>query len=248
MFRLLLVVLLLTACTSPQGPGPLDPTHAQASAKIHTQLAASYYDRTQYGVALQEVAAALRAESDFAPAYAVRALIHMALHEDDKANADFLRSLRLDSTNSDTHNNYGWFLCQRGKTKDAIRQFQDALSNPLYTTPEMAYANLGNCYKVAHQFKEANENLQRALLLHPDMPQALYGLADLNFANGHYAAANSYFRRFLKVAPDPGAEQLWLAVRIQRKLRDYDSEASFATQLRNRFPNAPETQQMLRDR
>ena len=147
LFKLFLLVSLLTACAS-QGGGSAgtpqeDTTHAQKVARIHTELAGMYYDRAQYGVALQEVAVALKADADFPQAYNVRALVRMALHEDDKADEDFQHSLRLDSTNSETHNNYGWFLCQSGHMKESIKQFQEALDNPLYATPEMAYAEPG---------------------------------------------------------------------------------------------------------
>jgi type IV pilus assembly protein PilF len=252
LFGFFFIISLLAGCASSgggaDGTPQLDSTHAQASARIHTELAATYYDRTQYGVALQEVAAALHAVDDFAPAFNVRALVRVALHEDDKANEDFLHSLRLDNSNSDTHNNYGWFLCKRGHFKEAIKQFQEALSNPLYATPEMTYTNLGNCYKQAGQFKNAEDNLQRALALRPDMPQALYGLAELSYAGGNYPVANSYFKRYEQAGTELSAEQLWLAVRIQRKLNDYNSEASYALQLRKRFPNAPETQTMLNEK
>jgi type IV pilus assembly protein PilF len=37
-----------------------------------------------------------------------------------------------------------------------------------------------------------------------------------------------------------GPEVLWLGVRVSRRLSDRNSEASYAMQLRNRFPNSPE--------
>ncbi len=245
----LLVLLLLTACAS-QGGGSTgtpqgDTTRAQKIARVHTELAGMYYDRTQYGVALQEVAVALKADSGFSQAYNVRALVRMALHEDDKADEDFQHSLRLDNTSSETHNNYGWFLCQGGRMKEAFKQFQDALNNPLYATPETAYTNLGLCSRKAGLMKEAESNLQRALVLRPDMPNALYGLADLNYANGDFVAAKSYLNRFVQVTPELNAEQLWLAVRIERKARDRDSEASYALQLRKNFPDSREVQLLL---
>ena len=247
--RLIIIISLLAGCASPgggsEGTPQQDTTNAQARARVHTELAASYYDRTQYGVALQEIGVALQAEPDFAPAYNVRAMIRMALQEDGKADDDFQHSLKLDDRNSNTHNNYGWFLCQRGHTKEGIKQFQDALNNPLYASPEAAYVNLGLCSLKAGMLKEAESNLQRALILRPDMPQALYGLANLGLAKGNYTAANDYFRRFEQQVPELNAEQLWLAVRIQRKLQDYNSEASYAMQLRKRFPDSQETQRML---
>lgn len=126
--------------------------------------------------------------------------------------------------------------------QESFKQFQEALNNPLYSTPEMAYANLGLCSRKAGLIKEAESNLQRALVLRPDMPNALYGLADLNYANGDFAAAKSYFNRFAQLTTEPNAEQLWLAVRIARKMRDRNSEASYALQLRKNYPDSREAQ------
>lgn len=243
----LFVVALLTACASGGGTeeAPVDVTQAQASAKIHTELAASYYERMQYAIALQEIAIAMRANPDYAPAYTVRALIRMALREDELADDDFRRSLQLDSSNPGTHNNYGWFMCQRGREKESLKQFQEALRNSLYATPEMAYANLGVCSEKVGLLDEAEKNLQRALILRPGMPEALYGLAGLSFKKGDYASAKSFFMRFAQTSPNLTAEQLWLAVRIERKMRDRNSEASYALQLRKRFPDSLETQLLL---
>ena len=245
----LLFIVLLTGCATSgggsDGTPEQDTTRAQAIARIHTELAATYLDRMQYAVALQELEVALRSDSRFAPAYNVRALVRMALHEDEKANADFLQSLDLDNDSSVTHNDYGWFLCQRGRAKESITQFQDALKNPLYATPEMAYVNLGLCSKKAGLMKDVEANLQRALIIRPGMPAALYGLADWSYDNGDYAGAKSYFLRFSQVAPDLNAEQLWLAVRIERKMHDRNSEASYALQLRKFFPDSREAQLLL---
>lgn len=244
-FGLLFIILLLTGCASSGGGSAgtpqMDSSRAQAVAKIHTELAAAYYERSQYSIALQEIGVAMKADASYAPAYNVRALVRMALREDDQADADFLRSLQLDGASSETHNNYGWFLCQRGREKESIRQFNDALSNPLYATPEMAYVNLGVCSKKAGLMKDVEGNLQRALILRPDMPEALYGMADWNYGNANYAVAKSYLTRLAQVSPDLNAEQLWLAVRIERKMRDRNSEASYALQLRKRFPNSRES-------
>ncbi len=244
--KLILIVSLLAGCASSgggsEGTPAMDTTRAQSIARIHTELAAAYYERKQYAVALQEVAVALQADAGYAPAYTVRALVRMALREDDQSDADFRRSLQLDSMNSETHNNYGWFLCQRGRTKESIKQFQEALKNPLYTTPEMAYVNLGVCSKKAGQMREAESNLQRALVMRPGMPEALYGLADWSYDSGDYAGAKSYFLRFSQTSLELTAEQLWLAVRIERKMHDRNAEASYALQLRKRYPDSRETQ------
>ena len=237
-----MAVVMLASCASSGE----SPDHAQDVAKIHTQLAASYYERTQYAVALKEIAVALQAQSNYAPAYGVRGLIRMALHEDEQAEEDFKKSLRIDPDSSESHNNFGWFLCQSGREKESIPQFLEALKNPLYQTPEVAYANAGVCSHKAGDLVVAEKYLQRALILRSGMPQALYGFAQTRFAVGEFASAKSYLSRYQQSVQDLNAEQLWLAVRIERKMRDRNSEASYALQLKKRYPDSREAQLLLK--
>lgn len=234
-------VLIVSGCTTQSGGA-----HSTASAKVHTELAGLYYERAQLGIALDEIEQALRADSDYASAYGVRGLIHMALREDEDAEDDFKKSLRLDKLDSHTHNNYGWFLCQRGREKESIPHFMSALKNPLYVTPGLAYLNAGLCTRKAGNKKEAEEFFQKALLVQPDMSQALIALAEMSFEDDDYALANQYFSKFSGKTDNQSAEQLWLGVRIKRKIGDRNSEASYGTQLRKRFPTAKETQIMMR--
>ncbi|MBU0620830.1 MAG: type IV pilus biogenesis/stability protein PilW [Gammaproteobacteria bacterium] len=246
LLKLVLMVSLLAGCASSGGGSSGTPqqdlTRAQASARVHTQLAASYYERKQYAISLQEVGLALQADDNFAQAYTVRALVRMALREDILAEGDFRHSLQLDGASSETHNNFGWFLCQRGRAQESLREFDAALKNPLYATPEIAYVNLGLCSKKAGMMNKVEEYLQRALILRPRMPEALYGMADWSYDSGDYAGAKSWWLRFAQTNPELTAPQLWLAVRIERKMRDRNSEASYALQLRKRFPDSRETQ------
>ncbi|HCI14564.1 MAG: type IV pilus biogenesis/stability protein PilW [Gallionellales bacterium GWA2_60_142] len=245
-----LLLTLLSGCGTPSGGGgsqaPVqNDSRASASAKVHTELAGMYYERSQLGVALGEIAAALHADRNYAPAYNVRGLIHMALREDKEAEDDFQQSLQLDKGDSDAHNNYGWFLCQRDRAKESIPHFMAALKNPLYTTPERAYLNAGVCSQKAGKLKDAEEFLQRALLVQPGNLQALLALAELSFFNGDYPAAKKYFAGFAERAEEPTAEQLWLGVRIERRAGDRNAAASYAVQLRKRYPEARETQLMM---
>lgn len=241
-----LIVLLSTACTSSGGRSSnAQAVHAvdkKASARIHTELGAVYYAQKQYSLALDELNFALKMDSSYAPAYGVRGLLHMALHQDIKADEDFERSLDLDSKDSGTRNNYGWFLCERGREKESMAQFMEAVSNPLYATPEKAYLNAGLCSKKYGKIKEAETFLKRALSIHPKMTEALLGLAELSFAKTDYAGAKSYFLRLARNGAELSAADLLLAARVERKLGDKNAEASYKLQLRKRFPESRETQ------
>ena len=246
---LLAILLLLgvAGCSTKSGGGSAGTpqsamTRAQASARIHTELAAKYYELGQLGIALEELQTALQAEPDYAPAFNLRGLVRMELREYKQADEDFRHSLRLDNTDAQAHNNYGWFLCQRGKEKDALAHFIAAIKNPLYQTPEKAYLNAGMCSRKSGNLKDAVDFLNQALRVQPEMPEALLELAEVNFSNSDYAAARAYFIRFSQRNPVPlSAEHLWLAVRIERKLGDKKAEERSASELRQRFPDARET-------
>ncbi len=249
--KLIVVVLVLSACSTQSGGGsggsqPQVLTRAQASAKVHTELAAQYYERTQYKIALEEINIALNAVSDYAPAYSMRGLIRMALREDQRADEDFKHSLKLNRHDSDTHNNYGWFLCQRGRENESIPHFLDAVKNPLYATPEKAYLNAGICSRKAGNTKAAEEYLRKALALRSDIPDAWLNLAEINFASGNYAVAKTNFQLFMQINSSAAtAGNLWMGVHIERKLGDQASEKIYAAQLHKRYPNARETQLLL---
>lgn len=238
--------LLLGSCAQ-QPPAQISMDSAQVQtqdqkrAKIHTDLGALYYSRGQLGVALAELNQALQADAGYVPAYNVLGLVYAELGEHGLAEQNFSRALQINPNDSDVHNNYGWYLCQRGRENDAIQHFLQALKNPLYSTPEKSYVNAGFCARKTGDLKRAEEYYQRVLRIQPSQPQALLGLAQMHFADGRLPSAKSYLTRFMQLG-QPDADSLWLGVRIERRLGDRDAEASYSSQLRNRFPQSKEAE------
>ena len=220
---------------------PIKPADAQKRAKIHTDLGAGYYERGQLGVALDELKEALRVDPNYAPAYNVMGLVYMELREDGDAERSFRRALEIDPLDSDTNNNYGWFLCQHKHEDQSIKYFMTALKNPLYATPEKSYFNAGICMRQKGDEQAAEEYFLKALRIRPGLPQALYNMADLSYKRSKYTEARAYLLKYQQVAP-PNAESLWLGVRTERKLGNRDGEASYALQLRRKYPESKETQ------
>jgi type IV pilus assembly protein PilF len=238
-YGIVLLMLLLAGCVSTgNGNNDNNSSTGRTSARIHTELAGLYFERAQLGTALSEIGTALQADSNYAPAYNVRGLIHMTLREDKEAEADFQRSLQLDKEDSETHNNYGWFLCQRLRPTESIPHFLVALKNPLYTTPERAYLNAGVCSQKAGNYQDAQDFLQRALTIRPGLPQALLGMAEVSFFQGAFHTAQRYFGEFSAKSDGLSADNLLLAVRINRAVGDRNVEATYAAQLRQNYPDS----------
>jgi type IV pilus assembly protein PilF len=235
----LLLGLAGCATTGDTGPKPDPSSSTSESARIHTQLAAGYYEIGNLGVALEEVKAALSADPGYGPAYNVAGLVYGQLKEDRLAEQNFQRALSINPADSDALNNYGLFLCARGQVEQGIKQFMSAVRNPFYTSAERAYVNAGICSRGGGNPARAEDYFQAALKMRPAQPQALYQLADMAYARGDFVAARGYLGR-LAQAGVTTADVLWLGTRVERKLGDRNAEASYARQLRNRYPNSAE--------
>lgn len=246
-------IVLLAACAeqpvaphlTPQAPVTQQQADARTRADLHTQLGAGYYELRNFAVALEELNEALRADPNHGPAYNMLGLVYMELREDAAAEQNFERALRINPLDSDANNNYGWFLCQRKRHADGIKHFMTAVKNPLYQSPDKSFVNAGMCARAAGDDAAALQYFERALALQAAQPQALFHLADLAFRRGEIPAAKGYLTRLSRAVPSLGAEGLWLALRVERRLGDREAEASYGLQLRRNFPNSREAQALL---
>ena len=216
-----------------------DEPAAITRARVHTELAAGYYELGNMSVAIEELKEALRSDANYGPAYNVAGLIYGALNEDRLAEENFKRALQINQNDPDTNHNYGQFLCQRKREEEGVRHFLAAVRNPLYQNADRSYANAGVCARRRGDTASAENYFQLALKTQPRQPQALYHMADLSFARGDFVGAKAYLNRLTAVTV-PNAEVLWLGVRVERRLGDRNSEASYALQLRNKYPDSKE--------
>jgi type IV pilus assembly protein PilF len=216
-------------------------------ARVHTELAAAYYQRGNMGVALEELRIAAAADPSYATAHGMFGLVYMELREQQLAEQSFERALRLSPNDGDINHNYGWFLCQTQREAESIKYFLQAIRNPLYATPWRSYTAAGQCTLRTKNTKDAEEFFQRALKMEPDEPGALLPLGHIRYGQGRMEEARRLVARFNKLV-NPTAESLWLGLRIERKLGARVAEQSYATQLRRRYPGSAEYQALQRGR
>ncbi len=225
--------------------GKTDPAQR---AQIHTERAAEYYRLGIMAVALEAAKQAVSALSTYAPAHNMLALVYMKLGENAKAQVAFEQAIRLQPTNSDTLNNFGWFLCERQSPARSLPYFERALKNPLYTTPHLAHYNAGVCARRAGDVNAAENNLRSSLQLAPEFAAALYELADLAFSQARIRDADAMFSRYTKSVRDPDANALLLGVRLARATGDRNAEAGYISQLRRRYPDSSQTRDAVAPR
>lgn len=238
---ILIALVLLTACAIPKSGK--EESVMRERARIHTELGAGYYSQGNLPVALDEFTEAVEIDPSYPMAYTGLGLVYAALREDAKAEANFKKSLQLDPGSSESHNNYGTFLCTRGRIDESITHFMEAVKNPLYSTPASAYLNAGVCALKKKDVANAEIYLRKALQIEPLLHPAAYQLASIQYDQGKYQEARSLLQYALADTPSP--DVLWLAIRTERKLGGKDAEASYALELRRRYPESAEAKALI---
>jgi type IV pilus assembly protein PilF len=245
------LVAFLAACssapktTTPQAAEPQPPPkQAEVSpkerAQLHIDLGAGYYERGQMDVALDELDEAVKLDPNSAKAYNIYGLVYSLLGENAKAEQNFQKALQLAPQDSDIHHNWGWYLCTHGRAREAIPEFEQAIRNPLYRTPEIALINAGKCSVSIGDIANAEIYFKRALAASPNNPGAAYGLALIAYKASRFGEARGWMRPAVQQT-NPAPEVLYLGICVERKLGDRQAELSYVAQLRNRYPDADET-------
>ena len=248
--RLLAAALLLAAAgCSSQSTVESHPVtdsggaDARRRAEVHTSLAGEYYSRGNFAVALSETRLALKDDSSYFQAHNMQALVYMALREDVPAREAFDQALRLSPNNPEVLNNFGWFLCLRNDGARGLPMVQRAAADTQYPTPEKAWLSSGLCLMRMNRNAEAEDSLRRAVLIQPNLIGALYNLAVLAYERGAYKDAEIYLGRYMG-GSQLTLEGLALGVRITRKTGDRAAEDSYMQQLRRRYPDSPQLQEL----
>lgn len=240
---------LVCACASkpPPPPQPETPVRVREQetppaqrSQIRTELAAGYYERGQMDVAIEELTEAIKLDPNNAKAYNIFGLVYSTLGDTAKAEQNFRQALALAPQDSEIHHNWGWYLCSHGRARESIAEFEQAIRNPLYRTPEIALVNAGKCSASIGDAATAEAYFKRAFVTSPNNPDASYGLALLAYKARRLDEARAWMKPVMLQA-NPAPEALYLGMCIEQRLGDRQAELSYVSQLRNRYPDAAET-------
>ncbi|HVF64143.1 MAG TPA: type IV pilus biogenesis/stability protein PilW [Casimicrobiaceae bacterium] len=217
-----------------------DPITPRQRAETHAELAAGYFERAQMNVALEELALAEKLDPTYARVYNLYGLIYATLGDLQQAEAQFKRALDLAPNDAEVRHNWGWYLCTNGRARESIGEFEIAIRNPLYRTPEIALVNAGKCSAATGDVAAAELYFRRALQMRPNDPTAAYNLALLSFKGGRLPESRALMRIVMQ-QNTPAPEALFLGMCVERRLADRQAEQSYIAQLRNRYPDSAET-------
>ena len=214
-------------------------------AQTRALLAIEYMKIGNMRVALENADQAIKFDPDFQAGYLARALIYMQLGVDKEAEASFEQALKLGAANPEVNNNYGWYLCNRGRFNEAMQRFDRALADPFYAAPQSAMINKGVCHARMGQSGLANEWLLAALRRVPNDPTALRELLNLALADKNAQLAIHYYERLKLNERRMVPGELILGIRVAKLKQDRAMESRLSGFLKQRFPDTLEAQSLI---
>jgi type IV pilus assembly protein PilF len=233
-----IIALLMSACVSdPQ----MDSDDLQDASDYNAQLGLAYINQGRYDVAMSKLKKAIEQNPDNAVAQHYIAELYRRLGELDKAETHFQQALDLVPRNSSLLNNYGVFLCDAKKYKEAYSYFDKVLKDPLYPAKGSVYENVGLCAQAQGNIQRAEENLKFALRLNPQSPKSLLAMAQISFDKQKYSTARKYYYEYLENARQT-PESLWLGILLENRSGNKNRMASYVVLLKGKYPDSKEAE------
>ncbi len=180
--------------------------------------------------------AALKLDGSRPEVYLLLAQVANAQGRDADVGELLRKAVEVAPQRGDALNNYGAWLCGRGRAAEALPYFDKALAAPGYGTPSAALANAGSCALSAGQPERAVRDLRKALALAPGNAFALETMARNEYTQGRFFEARAFVQRRLSAAPATRSV-LQLASDIEAQLGDAVASGRYLQRIRDEFPH-----------
>lgn len=231
------LIALLMGCATTDGDKSRD------LARIYTEMGATYFKRGEYAQARERLEKALGAQPDYVPAHQVLAEVFNRLGRPKDAELHYQKALEMDGRNPTLWNNYAVFLCSNNREAESEHYFLKAVSDPDYSTPGLAYENLGMCMLRLSDVVKAENYFKEALKHSPKLPNVLVRMTRLKYDKSEFINARAFFQRYMEIGP-PTAAMLLLGVQIEQRLGDMATVLKLAETLTTQFPDSPEARRV----
>jgi type IV pilus biogenesis/stability protein PilW len=206
--------------------GPSADRKKEADARM--RMGVTYLDQRNLPMAMRELAKASELDPENAEVDMALGLVYQARGDMPKAEEHLRKAIGKRPDYADARNNLGIVLAGRQAWDEAIREFEAAAANVMYTTPERAYFNLGEAYRVKGEPANAEAAYRRALRANELYAPAYIALSYVFGGQGRWIDAASILTRCVELLPDyaPGWMELgraWLRLsRPAEALKAFD--------------------------
>ena len=207
-----LFAAILAGCAAPSAD-------RKKEADARMRMGVTYLEQRNLPMAMRELAKASELDPGNPEVDLAFGLAYQARGDLSKAEEYLRRAIAKKPDYADARNNLGIVLAERKAWDEAIREFEAAAANVMYTTPERAYFNLGEAYRAKGDPASAEGAYRRALKANDRYAPAYTALSGILGGQGKWNDAASVLTRCVEILPDypPGWMELGRAyLRLSR--------------------------------
>lgn len=162
------------------------------------------------------------------------------------ADAYYRRAIMLNPKSGAAQNNYGTFLCRRGRYLKADQHFLLALQDPTYLNTAQVYENAGLCAMQIPDTKKAIDYFTQAITQDPKRAVSWLELGRINYQAKDYQQAKQYLDHYMQLVKEPTANALWLGTVLANALGNQTAAGSYTLLLQTKFPNSDAYKALMR--
>ena len=156
---------------------------------LHLEMATTHLEEGRLVDARREAFLAIQVNPNNAEAHYTLALVFGLLGELGKAEDEARLAIKHAKHYPEASNLLGATLIKQGRYKDAIGVLKEVSQDFLYTTPHLAFGNLGLAYLELERYEEAMEALGKAVELQPMFCVGYFRLGLVYFKQDRYKDA-----------------------------------------------------------
>jgi Tfp pilus assembly protein PilF len=173
------------------------------NAEIHYDLAINAQQSGDMRTALAEFENSLEIDPRFAQAhYGLAALLHNAFGKQEDAIRHYKQALGINPSFSEAKNGLGTVYLDQGRYDEAIKLFEETLSDMRYREPHIAEGNLGWALYKKGNVQQALEHLHSAVTLQPKFCLGHRMLGMIASEQSNYATACQEFGKYRDSCPE----------------------------------------------
>ncbi len=166
------------------------------------RMGVTYLEQRNLPMAMRELTKASELDPGNPEVDMTLGLAYQARGDLSKAEEHLRRAIDKKPDYADARNNLGIVLTGRKAWDEAAREFEAAAANVMYTTPERAYFNLGEMYRVKRDPANAEGAYRRAVRANERYAPAYIGLSSVLGGQGKWEEAASVLSRCVELLPD----------------------------------------------
>lgn len=181
------------AAQKKQGAGP---------AQRYYRLGQSQFVQGKTLEAIASLKKAIELDPKLADAENYLGVIYLQQSDPRQAAKHLKRAVDINPYLTDAHNSLGVAYTELKKYDRALEEFQTALKDKTYETPEKIYLNTGHLYLEQGNTDEAIKACKQAIAVNPKYVRGYFVLGTAYQQSGQADLAAQQFRKVVKLEPD----------------------------------------------